>query len=329
MLVASPSRWDETCFSVPAVRALAASGLRMGILCPEEQSEFWNEVGNVSVHGFSPGAKRKVLASQIMGQWEASLAWGLDDAAEVFELAKISKRLGPALAGVKKRFTHPVAAVEGPLEHRVRFYLGLVEELGIPTQQAAYFAPADLGARTSTSAVLLCPESDFGLNHQWPQERWEALARRLLAQGRQITIVGLSTKGGLARSLAASLAASLEGAEFVHLPSFRGSLPFLADYFLVVAADGSLPHLAAFAGATCLTLFGPNDPTWKRPLGTQHRVVRRHVECAPCLLSKCPLDLRCQFELSLDQVIGAMNDLLVENGPGTSPSTPVVRISPQ
>jgi ADP-heptose:LPS heptosyltransferase len=71
---------------------------------------------------------------------------------------------------------------------------------------------------------------------------------------------------------------------------------------LVVAADGSLPHLAAHVGSTCVTLFGPNDPAWKRPLGKRHAVVRRHVECAPCLLAKCPMDLRCQKELEAERV---------------------------
>ena len=32
-MVAAPERWDETCFAVPAVRALVASGLGVGILC--------------------------------------------------------------------------------------------------------------------------------------------------------------------------------------------------------------------------------------------------------------------------------------------------------
>jgi ADP-heptose:LPS heptosyltransferase len=84
----------------------------------------------------------------------------------------------------------------------------------------------------------------------------------------------------------------------------------LAGYRLVIAADGSLPHLAAHAGATCVTLFGPNDPVWKRPLGRRHTVVCRHVECTPCLLGKCPLDMRCQRELATDRVWAAVRKQL-------------------
>jgi heptosyltransferase-2 len=84
----------------------------------------------------------------------------------------------------------------------------------------------------------------------------------------------------------------------------------LAAYGFVIAADGSLPHLAAHVGATCVVLFGPNDPAWKRPLGRRHAIVRRDVECAPCLLAKCPLDLRCQIELESERVWQAVARVL-------------------
>jgi len=69
-------------------------------------------------------------------------------------------------------------------------------------------------------------------------------------------------------------------------------------------------HLAAHVGATCVTWFGPNDPGWKRPLGRRHVVVRRHVECAPCFLPKCPLDGRCQRELDALRVWNAVREKL-------------------
>jgi hypothetical protein len=57
MLVAAPERWDEACFAVPAVRALVASGLRTGVLCPESQQEFWQTLDQVVVIHFPVKAK--------------------------------------------------------------------------------------------------------------------------------------------------------------------------------------------------------------------------------------------------------------------------------
>jgi len=304
MLVAAPERWDEACFAVPTLRALVAAGLGTGVLCREEQREFWTSVDGLVVIDFPAKSKAKVLAAEISGKWQASLAWEAGPAAEAFKIAEIPRRLGAP--GLKKLLTHPLGFVAGPLEHRVRHYLAAAEELGIATDQPAFFTPAALGTPPTTQGLLLCPDSDFGANHEWPLECWVEIAGKIQQVGRRVTVAGVD--GG--RGLGACLADRLEGAEFFQASPLAGALPLLLGHGLVISADGSLPHLAAHAGATCITLFGPNDPTWKRPLGKRHAIVRHHVECAPCLLQKCPLDLRCQAELQVDRVWAVLRDKL-------------------
>lgn len=305
--MAAPERWDEACFAVPAVRALVASGLATGILCAEAQREFWHTVEGLTIIDFPLKAKAKVVAAMLSNPWQASLAWETGLAAEAFKLAGIPRRLGPDERKLKKLLTHPLAITAGPLEHRVRTYLAAVEELGIETGHAGLFAPVVLGAGPLSEAVLLGPDSDFGANHEWPLDRWVEIAGRLIEGGRRVTVAG----GGGGRALGKSLADRLgENAEFLHASPLTGTLPLLGVYGLVIAADGSLPHLAAHVGATCVTLFGPNDPAWKRPLGRRHAVVKRHVECAPCLLPKCRLDLRCQNELETERVWQAVSQVL-------------------
>jgi ADP-heptose:LPS heptosyltransferase len=299
MLVAAPERWDEACFAVPAVRALVASGLGAGILCPREQRGFWETLDGLAVLDFPLKAKAKGVAAEVAGNWQASLAWESGFVAEVFKIAGIPRRLGPDERKLKKLLTHPLGVSAGPLEHRVRFYLAAVEELGIETGRAELYAPAAMGIEVTPGAVLLCPGSDFGSSHEWPIERWVEIAGKLLEKGRRIVVAGLEADRGLGKILAEKLGAE---AAFRSISPQAEVLPELAACELVITADGSLPHLAAHAGATCVTLFGPNDPAWRRPLGRRHAVVKRHVECAPCLLGKCPLDLRCQNELETARV---------------------------
>ncbi|MEO6477269.1 MAG: glycosyltransferase family 9 protein [Luteolibacter sp.] len=308
MLVAAPERWDEACFAVPAVRALAASGLEIGILCTVEQREFWETVGGLTVVDFPARSKTKAVAAKISDTWQASLAWENGPAAEIFKLARIPRRLGPDERKLKKLLTHPMGFAAGPLEHRVRHYLAAVEELGIDTARPEYFVPADLGIEPVAGAVMLCPASDFGPNHEWPLEGWEEIANAILKTGRRITVTSIDGGRRLAKRLVDKLG---DGVEFFHANPLGSTLPVLAVHGLVISADGSLPHLAAHAGTTCVTLFGPNDPAWKRPLGRRHAVVRRHVECAPCLLDKCPLDMRCQKELEAARVWTAISEKLV------------------
>lgn len=299
MLVAAPERWDEACFLVPAVRALIASGLGTGVLCPESQRDFWQTLPGLTVLTYPAKGKAKLVAREIAGNWQASLAWQAGLAAEAFKLADIPRRLGVNEKPLSKLLTHPLGSAAGPLEHRVRHYLVAVEELGIPTARPEFFAPAELEVAPVPGTVLLCPGSDFGVSHEWPLEKWEDVARTLMEGGQRITIASVDAGRGLGKKLAAKLG---DGVEFFQAPPLAGALPVLAGHSLVIAADGSLPHLAAHAGATCVTLFGPNDPAWKRPLGKRHLVVKRHVECAPCLLAKCPMDLRCQNELETGRV---------------------------
>ena len=297
--MAAPERWDEACFAVPALRALVASGLGAGVLCAAAQREFWETVEGLTVIDFPAKAKPCAVAAGISGRWEASLAWETGMAAEAFKIAAIPRRLGADERKLTKLLTHPLGFTAGPLEHRVRHYLAAVEEIGIETGRAEFFAPASLGIVPEPGAVLLCPDSDFGPSHEWPVERWVEIGRKLIESGKRVTV----TSGDGGRGRGTFLAKNLgESVDFFQTTPLAGVLPFLAVHGLVIAADGSLPHLAAHAGATCVTLFGPNDPAWKRPLGRRHAVVRRHVECAPCLLAKCPLDQRCQNELEADRV---------------------------
>lgn len=303
MLVAAPERWDEVCFAVPAVRAVLASGLGTGVLCRETQREFWETLPGLEVVAFSAKAKAKTIAAEIRGSWQAALLWEEGFAAEAVRLAEVPRRLGPSNGKLARRLTHPLAAAEKPLEHRVRCYLSAVEEMGIRTLDPAFFAAADLGIDPVAGAVLLSPDSDFGPSHEWRMDGWLELCRGLIESGRKVTVAGLEGGRDLGKSLAEELG---EDVGFFQANPLSGTLRLLAVHGLVIAADGSLPHLAAHAGATCVTLFGPNDPAWKRPLGKRHGVVRRHVECAPCLLPKCPMDLRCQRELETKHVIAAV-----------------------
>jgi ADP-heptose:LPS heptosyltransferase len=306
MLIVAPGRWDEACFTVPAVRAMMATGVGVGVLCAAEQRGFWQTLTGLCVVDYPAKTKARALAAALTGNWQAALIWEPGLAAEACARAKIPRRLGPAQKPLTKYLTHPVplAAAGRALEHRVRHYLGVLETMGLETGRAEFFAAADLGVPRLAQSLLLCPDSDFGRTYEWPLERWVGVAQALQATRWSLTLAGLPTGNRLGEKLAGRLGGALP---YVQVDSLAGMLPVLAAQARVLAADGSLPHMAAHAGATCVTMFGPNDPGWKRPLGRCHAVVRRHVECAPCFLTKCQLALRCQNELGVERVLAAVS----------------------
>jgi len=302
LLFAAPTRWDEASFSVPAVRAMLAAGLPVTVLCPAEQEAFWETLPGLERIVYGPKTSAKALAAELAGRFAAAFLWEAGLAADACAKAGIARRTGPAGdKALRKRLTDPVSPpTPGPTEHRVRYYLAFAEAMGLDTRVAALFEPVKLDVIPSPGSVLLAPDSDFGRSHEWPLDRWEALARSLEEKGEALTV---ATDRPLGRELAGRLG---EAAVALVLPAFGNCLPVLAGFERMIAADGSLPHLASHVGVTCTVLFGPNEPEWKRPLGKRHTVLRRHVECSPCFAAKCAMDLRCQRELTVEQVSRAV-----------------------
>jgi len=303
MLLALPERWDEACFAVPAVRALVGSGLVGGLVCREEQDAFWETVCQVPRFSFSAKEKTGALMEKLGAGWEAALVLEDGVAAKAIAKLKVGKRLGPDEGKLTKLLTHPMQVKEGATEHRVRMYIKTCEQMGVSVDRPEYFEAAAMGGPAERDRVLLCPGSDFGPSHEWPLDRWQELGGVLLEKGKRVSVAGAIGGRGLGKILAERLGS---GVEFFHAAPLAAALPWLAAHETVVSADGSLPHLAAHAGARCVTLFGPNDAVWKRPLGKRHVVVKRHVECAPCLSAKCLFDGRCQNELEVARVLAAL-----------------------
>ncbi|MEY3395637.1 MAG: hypothetical protein RL346_1873 [Verrucomicrobiota bacterium] len=303
MLVALPERWDEACFAVPAIRALARSGMIGGTVCLDDQDLFWKTVTDLPCHTYTRTTSPRQLASRLGRDWEAALCWEHGTPAKAFVKSGIPRRIGPKLPNLQACLTHPLAVLEKPTEHRVRLYLNTAEEMGLDVHKPEFFAPASIGVPAKARSVLICPDSDFGPSHEWPLDRWQLVADSLLEQGKNLTVAG----GISPRNLGKILFGRIGGdAEFFHASPLGASIPTLASFECVISADGSIPHLAAHTGGICVTLFGPNDPNWKRPLGKQHVVVRHHVECSPCLSPTCLLDSRCQNELAAAQVLSAI-----------------------
>ena len=319
LLVAAPLAWDEATFAVPTLRGLLSTGLRIAILHPESQSAFWATLPGIHRIPYPDRAWRWKIAGILRqnGPWKASLVWEPGPAARALALAGIPERLGPALPALRHMITRPIPLDPDPRAHRVHHYLAATEALGLEEARSDWFAPADSGIPQEPGTLLVSPASDFGPSHEWPLDSWRSLLHGLAALDLRITLADARLPQDRSPSPAGILATEFGLPLFPFHPP-ADALPLLAVHPHVLAADGSLPHLAAHMGATCLTLFGPNDPTWKRPLGRRHHVFRHQVECAPCLLAKCALDLRCQHELDPEAVLATTRQLLAAT---TAPSS--------
>lgn len=294
LVVVAPCDLRELCFSLPATRALAAAIPGLTVLFPACQQAFWDLSGISGLLPYPTDATARRIAPLLDGH-PAALLWEAGAAADACVRAGVSERIGLPAAGLAKRLTRPLERrIEpGPAEHEVRRYLDTARELGVDPMQAEFFAALETGVERDPQRMLLVPGSDYGGHFEWPIERWAELAGELRREGRTLEVGG-------PEPAAAALAGQLDLPRLAPHPADPAPL---AAYGWCVAADGSLPHLAAAVGTPCAVLFGPGDPERHRPLGKQHVWIRRKAECAPCQQPKCPLDLRCQNELEVRRVL--------------------------
>ena len=78
--------------------------------------------------------------------------------------------------------------------------------------------------------------------------------------------------------------------------------------------DTGTMHLAAYLGVPVAAVFGSTDPVLTGPLAPPERVriLRHQVECSPCFLQECPLDLRCMKAVTAEEAAAAVLELVRE-----------------
>lgn len=83
---------------------------------------------------------------------------------------------------------------------------------------------------------------------------------------------------------------------------------------LLVSNDMGLAHIAPATGTKTLVIFGPTNELTTKPVGAE--IIRRTVECAPCMLRDCPIDHRCMTRISAAAVYNRATEILSTDEPG-------------
>lgn len=315
ILFASPRRWDEACFATPALRAirLARPSCSLGVICHEEQADYWSSVSGINaVITFGNRTRLRDMLrihEELVRPWDAAILWEKDLTAELCKALGVKQRIGYAAKPLTKFLTDPVPIDDtpGPVTHRVQHYLNLMEALKIPTKKAEIFTPTPWNAARNSRRIVISPDSDFGPSYEWNFSHWEQTMQEMFAMGiSDVTLLQISPEKN---PLSLQLARRFPDCRIEHIRNLSEALPWLAQAGMSLCADSSICHLSAHVGTKTISLFGPNDPDWRRPLGKQHITLREKVECSPCLMRKCPLDRRCQNELAVAKVIAAVETL--------------------
>ena len=77
---------------------------------------------------------------------------------------------------------------------------------------------------------------------------------------------------------------------------------------LLVSNDTGPAHISAALGTKTIVIFGPTNPKTTHPIGAE--IIRKEVDCSPCMLRDCPIDHRCMTRISAEEVFEKAKFLL-------------------
>jgi heptosyltransferase-2 len=238
------------------------------------------------------------------------------DAALMAWLAGIPERIGYRRDGRGILLTRAIPVPEpGEIPRHERFYylellrragmierLPLVEEIRLEGGDEAREAGLDrlrsLGI--NGPVVGVSPGAAYGNAKRWLPERFAEAAARL---DMPVLIFGSQSERPLCGEVAAWLAqAKISAHNLAGETTLREFIDLAAACRVFLTNDSGAMHVASALGVPTVTVFGATDETGTGPTGPLARIVRRHVECSPCLLRECPIDHRCMTSVTAGQV---------------------------
>lgn len=162
-----------------------------------------------------------------------------------------------------------------PGEHEVARWCRMLAESGIAADpgELSVDPPRASPPPEAVGATLLHPGAAAGAR-RWPAERFAAVARTELTDGRRVALTGSATELELARRVAEQADLPPSGV-LAGSTDLTGLAAAVAAAARVVCGDTGVAHLATALGTPSVVLFGPSSPReWGPPPDRpQHRVL--------------------------------------------------------
>lgn len=202
----------------------------------------------------------------------------------------------------------------------VERFAALAEEASQPLQRPVPYpqlvvdahsrqqALQELGLDTAQPAIAFCPGAEYGPAKRWPARHMAALARELLAEGKQVWLFGSGKDAEVANEIA-SLAPGC--VNLCGKTSLGAAIDLLSATAAVVTNDSGLMHMAAALDRPIAAVYGSSSPQFTPPLSDRARIVTLNLECSPCFKRTCPLGhLNCLNNLGAERVKAALAELI-------------------
>ena len=197
----------------------------------------------------------------------------------------------------------------------------------IPDAANREAAVRELGLSLARGIAILCPGAEFGPAKRWPAEHFAGLARKFLADGLDVWLLGSPNDQPAAAAVVAAVLAEggdSEGTirDLSGCTDLGTAIDLLSLATVTVSNDSGLMHAAAAVGAPLVALFGSSSPVYTPPMSATAQIARIDIACSPCFKRECPLGhFKCMRELAPDSVYDLARVALPSRGAPARPRT--------
>lgn len=163
------------------------------------------------------------------------------------------------------------------------------------------------GADLAKPLIAFCAGSTNSRAKRWQTESYAKLNDKLQTEI-NANVILLGDKSELDVSTEIIEKSNIKPILLTGKTSLAESTAILSICNLLVSNDTGPAHISAALGTKTIVIFGPTNPKTTHPIGA--KIIRREVECSPCMLRDCPIDHRCMTGISSDEVFEEVKYLL-------------------
>ena len=149
------------------------------------------------------------------------------------------------------------------------------------------------------------------VERRWPKERFRAIAKWLSKKNIKIAIIGGEQEEYIADYICRDISNCLN---YCAKLTLLETASLISQLKLLLTGDSGIMHLSISVGTPVVALFGPGIQEKWAPRDGISKIINKHLPCSPCTkfgyTSKCPHNAKCMREITLNEVKGAINDLL-------------------
>jgi heptosyltransferase-2 len=323
----------DAVMTLPAIAAIRRTWpqVRISVLAKPWVADVYRESNDIDriLNFEDPGAHRGPagiirLAGELR-QYRFDMAILLQNAIEaaiIARLAGIPIRAGYNSDARGWLLTHAVRRTPAIRQiHQIDYYLEMVKALGCDSAGRNLCLDLRPDTRSMADEWLKIPESrhqlivgmapgaTYGPAKRWPVDRFAAVAAEIIREyGGTIILFGSKQD----QDVTDAIATNIQGhcLNLAGKTSVREVMALIARCHAFITNDSGLMHVAGAMNVPTVAIFGSTNPVTTSPPGEKNIIIRKPVDCSPCLKTVCPTDFRCMNLIGVEEVVAAVRQAI-------------------